>query len=310
MTTHVLFRGPQSRNDNWQALFADALPDVTWHHWPHVENKAAIELMIVWKLPRDYQQDYPNLKVIFSVGAGVDQLDLASVPEHIQVVRMLDPGIAKGMSEFIAMHVLNIHRDTFAYINANKTASWQPIPTVPNKQRRIGIFGLGNLGQAAAQTILQLGFSVNGWSRSPKQVEQVTCFSGAAELGVFLAQTDILVSLVPLTPETRGILNCETLSQLPKGASVINVGRGEQLIPEDLITLLDAEHLAYAVLDVFAIEPLPETHPLWQHPQVLVTPHIAAVTQDDSAGQVLLANVQRYINQTPLIGTVDRELGY
>ncbi|MGY0587672.1 MAG: 2-hydroxyacid dehydrogenase [Paraglaciecola chathamensis] len=310
MTTHVLFRGPQSRNDNWQTLFADALPDVTWHHWPHVEDKAAIELMIVWKLPRDYQQDYPNLKVIFSVGAGVDQLDLASVPEHIQVVRMLDPGITKGMSEFIAMHVLNIHRDTFSYINANKTATWQQIPTIPSKKRRVGIFGLGHLGQAAAKTVLDLGFSVNGWSRSPKQVTQVNCFSGDKELPAFLSQTDILVSLVPLTPETRGILNLNTLSLLPKGASIINVGRGEQLIPEDVITLLDAEHLAHAVLDVFAIEPLPESHPLWQHPQVIVTPHIAAVTQDDSAGQVLLANVQRYINQTPLIGTVDRELGY
>ncbi|ABG39970.1 D-isomer specific 2-hydroxyacid dehydrogenase, NAD-binding protein [Paraglaciecola sp. T6c] len=310
MTTHVLFRGPQSRNDTWQALFADALPNVAWHHWPHVENKDAIELMIVWKLPRDYQQDYPNLKVIFSVGAGVDQLDLASVPEHIQVVRMLDPGIAKGMSEFIAMHVLNIHRDTFAYINANKTGSWRPMPTVANKQRRVGILGLGNLGQAAAQTVLQLGFSVNGWSRRPKHVEQVTCFSGDAELESFLAQTDILVCLVPLTPETRGILNAKTLSQLPKGASVINVGRGEQLVPDDLMTLLDAQHLSYAVLDVFEIEPLPETHPLWQHPQVLVTPHIAAITQDDSAGQVLVSNVQRYINKQALIGLVDRDRGY
>lgn len=310
MTTHVLFRGPQSRNDNWQALFADTLPSVTWHHWPHIENKDAIELMIVWKLPRDYQQDYPNLKVIFSVGAGVDQLDLASVPEHIQVVRMLDPGIAQGMSEFIAMHVLNIHRDTFSYINANKTATWQQIPTIPSSQRRVGIFGLGHLGQAAAQTLLNLGFSVNGWSRSPKQVTQVNCFSGDEELPAFLSQTDILVCLVPLTPETRGILNAETLSLLPKGASVINVGRGEQLIPEDVITLLNAEHLAYAVLDVFAIEPLPDTHPLWQHPQVLVTPHVAAITQDNSAGQVLADNVRRYISQQPMVGTVDKALGY
>ncbi|WP_166425439.1 glyoxylate/hydroxypyruvate reductase A [Paraglaciecola sp. 20A4] len=310
MTTHVLFRGPQSRNDNWRTLFADALPGVTWYHWPNIEDKSAIELMIVWKLPRDYQQDYPNLKVIFSVGAGVDQLDLASVPEHIQVVRMLDPGIVKGMSEFIAMHVLNIHRDTFSYINANKTCTWQPIPTMENKQRRIGVFGLGHLGQAAAKTVLELGFSVNGWSRSPKKMEQVNCFSGEAELPTFLAQTDILVCLVPLTPDTRGILNIHTLSQLPKGASIINVGRGEQLVPDDLLTLLNQQYLAYAVLDVFDIEPLPETHPLWQHSNVVVTPHIAAITQDNSAGQVLVNNVQRYIDRQPLAGLVDRKLGY
>ena len=310
MTINILFRGPQERNDCWQALFADALPDVEWHHWPKITDKAAIELMIVWKLPRDYQQDYPNLKAIFSVGAGVDQLDLATVPEHIQVIRMLDPGIAKGMSEFIAMHVLNIHRDTFAYINANKSATWQQIPTIENQQRRVGIFGLGHLGQVAAESLLQLGFSVNGWSRSAKKISNVNCFHGDDRLHTFLSQSDILVCLLPLTDQTRGILNHETLSQLPKGASVINVGRGEQLVAQDLLALLDEQHLEYAVLDVFDIEPLPEAHSFWQHPRVLVTPHIAAITQNDSAGKMLVENVQRYLDQQPMRGIVDRSLGY
>jgi len=310
MKTHILYRGPQERGDCWQELFNDALPDVVWHHWPKVERKDAIELMVTWKLPRDYQQDYPNLKVIFSVGAGVDQLDLATVPEHIKVVRMLDPGIAKGMSEFIAMHVLNIHRETFSYINSNPSASWKQLSTKANHKRRVGILGLGNLGQDAAKTLLNLGFSVNGWSRSVKDIKGVSCFSGNAELSTFLAQSDILVSLLPLTEQTRGLLNDKTLLSLPKGASLINVGRGEQLIPEDLLALLDSQHINYAVLDVFEIEPLAENHPFWQHPKVVVTPHIAAITQNDSAGSVLIENVQRYLNNQPMVGIVDRSLGY
>lgn len=310
MSSHILFRGPQDRNDCWRAMFAEALPNLVWQHWPNVADKAAIELMIVWKLPRDYQQDYPNLKVIFSVGAGVDQLNLATVPEHIQVVRMIDPGIVKGMSEFIALHVLNIHRGTFQYINANSTATWKQLPTLANSHRRIGILGLGNLGQAAANTLLNLGFSVNGWSRSAKQLDGVMCFGGMEKLEDFLSQSDVLVSLLPLTKQTQGLLNTSTLSHLPKGASVINVGRGEQLVAEDLISLLDSQHLNYAVLDVFDIEPLPESHSLWQHPNVLVTPHIAAITQNETAGKVLLENVQRYLKDQALVGLVDRELGY
>ncbi|MEP1385671.1 MAG: glyoxylate/hydroxypyruvate reductase A [Paraglaciecola sp.] len=310
MAIHILFRGPQDRNDCWRAMFADALPNLVWQHWPKVTDKAAIELMIAWKLPIDYQQDYPNLKVIFSVGAGVDQLDLATVPEHIQVVRMLDPGIAKGMSEFIALHVLNIHRGTFQYIKANSTATWEQLPTLTNSQRRIGIMGLGNLGQAAANTLHNLGFSINGWSRSAKQLDGVRCFSGMEQLEDFLSQTDVLVSLLPLTKQTQGLLDTSTLSLLPKGASVINVGRGEQLVSEDLLTLLDEEHLSFAVLDVFDTEPLPDSNRLWQHPNVLVTPHIAAITQNETAGKALVDNVHRYLTHQPLIGLVDRSLGY
>ncbi|MFT2091575.1 2-hydroxyacid dehydrogenase [Paraglaciecola sp. 2405UD69-4] len=310
MATHILFRGPQERNDCWQTMFAKALPSVVWHHWPNVEDKAAIEVIIAWKLPRDYQQDYPNLRVIFSVGAGVDQLNLDTVPEHIKVVRMLDPGIAKGMAEFIALHVLNIHRDTFHYINANKTATWKQLPTKATSQRRVGILGLGNLGQVAANSLLALGFSVNGWSRSAKQLEGVRCFSGMEQLEAFLSQTDVLVSLLPLTVHTQGLLNNKTLSQLPQGASIINVGRGEQLVTQDLLTLLDEAHLCFAVLDVFEHEPLSESDPLWSHPNVLVTPHIAAITQNESAGKVLVENVLRYINGQTMIGTVDRKAGY
>lgn len=310
MSCNILYRGPADRGQCWQRLFSHALPDVNWQHWPDVANKSSIDMMVCWIPPKQYQDEYPNLKVIFSVGAGVDQLDLASVPPNVSVVRMLDPGINQGMTEFVSMSVLAIHRELPAYINMNQQAHWQQLPLTSTANRTVGIMGLGNLGQAAAIAISKLGFKVIGWSKSPKELAEISCFNSTEGLNTFLQQTDILVSLLPLTDDTRGMLNQQTLSLLPKGASVINVGRGEQLIEQDLLNLLDQQHLRYAFLDVFATEPLPSDNPLWQHPRVIVTPHIAATTQNESAGKVLVANVQHYINNEPMNGLVDRSQGY
>ncbi|MGO4891500.1 2-hydroxyacid dehydrogenase [Flavobacterium sp. W21_SRS_FM6] len=310
MALNILYRGPAERGQHWQTLFAQHLPQVKWHNWPEIEDKSAIDMLVCWIPPRDYQQDYPNLKVLFSVGAGVDQLNIATVPKELQVVRMLDPGIQQGMTEFVQMSVLNIHRDTLAYVNMNQRGQWQQLPGVSTAKRQIGIMGLGNLGQAAALGLQNLGFSVHGWSKSPKVLPDMQCFHGNDQLKVFLQQSDIVVCLLPLTDETRGILNQHTLACLPKGASVINVGRGEHIVEHDLLNLLNQQHLRYAVLDVFAKEPLQADHPFWQHPQIWVTPHIAAITQNDSAGQALLANVQRYINKDTMVGVVDLNAGY
>ena len=310
MTLNILYRGPAERGQYWQDLFAQHLPQVQWHIWPNVSNNTAIDMLVCWIPPRDYQQDYPNLKVLFSVGAGVDQLNIATVPKHVQVVRMLDPGIQQGMTEFVQMSVLNIHRDTLAYVNMNQQHQWQQLPGVSTVKRRVGIMGLGNLGQAAALGLQNLGFSVHGWSKNPKSLANMSCFYGNSQLETFLQQSDIVVCLLPLTDETRGIINQQTLSYLPKGASIINAGRGEHIVEQDLLDALNQQHLRYAILDVFVQEPLDAQHPFWQHPQIWVTPHIAAITQNDTAGQALLANVQRYLNKQHMQGLVDLNAGY
>lgn len=310
MSCNILYRGPAERGQCWQQLFSQALPQVNWHNWPDVSDKLAIDMMVCWIPPKQYQSEYPNLKVIFSVGAGVDQLDLASVPMGVSVVRMLDPGISQGMTEFVSLSVLSIHRNLLAYINMNQQSRWQQLPQLSTDKRTVGIMGMGNLGQSAAIGLRQLGFRVIGWSKTPKSLADIPCFDGDKGLVPFLQQTHILVCLLPLTDDTRGILNQQTLGLLPHGASLINVGRGEHLVEQDLLHLLEQEHLQYAILDVFANEPLPADNPLWQHANVLVTPHTAAITQNESAGKVLVDNVQRYLSEQAMLGLVDRRLGY
>ncbi|NCP64859.1 MAG: glyoxylate/hydroxypyruvate reductase A [Paraglaciecola sp.] len=310
MSLNILYRGPAARGQHWQKLFAQNLPEVNWHTWPDVKDKSAIDVLVCWIPPRNYQQDYPNLKVIFSVGAGVDQLGLASVPEHVSVVRMLDPALEQQMTEYVLMSVLNIHRDTLAYAQSNLQQQWQPLKSRSAAKRRVGIMGLGNLGQAAAQALVSVGFTVSAWSKSVKTVKGIQCFAGSRGLQPFLQQADILVCLLPLTDDTRGILNLSNMAMLPSGASIINVGRGEHLVEADLLILLKEQHLRYAILDVFDKEPLTNDHPFWQHPQILVTPHIAAITQNDTAGQVLVENVKRYINQQAMLGLVDKQQQY
>ncbi|WJG11016.1 glyoxylate/hydroxypyruvate reductase A [Aliiglaciecola sp. LCG003] len=310
MSINILYRGPRDRGQRWQALFASTLPEANWENWPEVIDPLKVDVLIAWKLPRNYQTDYPNLQVIYSVGAGVDQFDLANIPEYVQVVRMLDPTITQMMTEYILMAALTIHRDTIAYRNLQNKAQWLALPACTTAQRTVGIMGMGNLGQAAAQCLKSNGFNLLGWSRTAKAIEAMDCFHGREQLEPFLSQTDILICLLPLTELTKGLLNRDILSLLPPNASVINVGRGEQLVVDDLLALLDNGHLNYAVLDVFEQEPLEEQHPLWRHPKVLITPHIAAVTQTQSAGETLLANMKQYANQQPMTGVVDRQRGY
>ena len=229
----------------------------------------------------------PNLKAIFPVGAGVDHIAAdPERPKHLPVIRMVEEGLTAGMTEYVVMQVLYHHRDMLAYRHQAAEKIWREIPAVPAHQRRIGILGLGVLGQDAARMLVRFGFDVAGWSRTPKEIEGVTCFHGPEGLDQMLARTDILVCLLPLTPATRGILNGELFAKLPRGACLINVGRGGHQVERDLLEALDSGQLREATLDVFEEEPLPADSPLWSHPQVIVTPHIASMTMPETAKAV------------------------
>jgi len=225
-------------------------------------------------------------------------------------VRMVEPGIVQGMVEYVTHAVLDLHRDMPAYRRAQQKRQWQPLPVHTAADCRVGVLGLGSLGQAVLAQLVAMGFDAAGWSRSRRDLPGVRCHAGADELGTFLARTQILVCLLPLTDATRGVLSEALFARLPPGASLVHVGRGPQLVAEDLLNALDAGQLAEAVLDVTDPEPLLESDPLWRHPRVRITPHIASMTQPQTAARVVIDNLRRHAQGEALVGLVDRARGY
>lgn len=306
----VLYKSDPARGAVWKRIFAEQAPDLAFHIWPETGDPAAVEYLVAWEPPPGFVAQFPNLKVLFSSGAGVDHLDLRSVPQDLPVVRMIEPGIIEGMVEYVTLSVLALHRDLLDYLGQQAAGKWHPINLVPARQRRVGVMGLGVMGQAVLERLSTFGFSLYGWNRSPREIGGVTCFAGQETLPVFLGHCDILICLLPLTRETRGILDRRLLSLLPPGASLINVGRGGHLLQQPLLEALEAGHLSRAILDVCEPEPLPGSHPFWRHPRVLLTPHVASMTQPETAALVLLDNLRRHQRGEPMHGVIDRVRGY
>jgi glyoxylate/hydroxypyruvate reductase A len=223
---------------------------------------------------------------------------------------MLEPGIAETMVEYVTMAVLALHRDLLHFVSQQKEQVWREIRITPAKRRRVGVMGLGQLGQAVLDRLKAFDFPLLGWNRSPRAIEAVTCYAGTDTLPEFLAQADILVCLLPLTDETRGILNADLFARLPRGAGLVNVGRGPHLVQSDFLAALDSGALSGAVLDVADPEPLPAGHPFWSHPRILLTPHNASMTTPDTAVDFVLDVIARHRRGEDLPGRVDRSRGY
>jgi glyoxylate/hydroxypyruvate reductase A len=252
----------------------------------------------------------PNLRAIVSLGAGIDHILAQPALTHLPVVRMIDPGLTRGMTEYVLLQVLHHHRRMPEFQAQQARQEWRErlAPLAPS--RRVGIMGMGMLGSDAARALAALGFPVAGWSRRAHRVEGVESYAGIDGLAPFLAQSDILVCLLPLTQETRGILNADLLARLPKGASVINAARGGHLIESDLVAALDSGHLSGASLDVFEHEPLPSGHPFWRHPKIVVTPHVASLTRRDTGSLFVARAIRALIAGRRPRGLVDRRRGY
>jgi glyoxylate/hydroxypyruvate reductase A len=283
--------------------------------WPATGDPAAIDYACVWKQPAGLLAGLPKLKAIFSLGAGVDHLLSDPALPYVPIVRIVDADLTRRMTGYVALHVLLHQRKMRLYEAGRRERAWRDHFEAPPDQVRVGIMGMGVLGQAAAETLRQLGFKVAGFSRSPKTIPGIESFAGEAGMSAFLGASNILVCLLPLTTETRGILRYDIFRRLARdgafgGPVLINAGRGGLQVEADILRALDDGTLAGASLDVFEHEPLPQTSPFWDHPKVYVTPHNAASSDPNALVKNVMNQIEHFERGLALEHVIDRKLGY
>ena len=308
---NVLFLLPPG----WDALSKTLFGHEAFNGFLHGTDHYApqqIDYFVGFRPPHGFLKTLPRLKAIFSLGAGVDGfLRDPEFPKHLPLVRFVDPTLMHEMAQYVTMHVLIAHRSQRRFDQSQRQGKWdQAMLARASRDTRIGILGLGDIGATIATALLPFDFQLSGWSRSRKEIPGAKSFAGENELPAFLAQCDYCVCVLPLTDGTRGIMNAKFFAQLPKGAWVINVARGGHLIEEDLIAALDSGHLAGAVLDVFQAEPLPAGSPIWQHPKITATPHIAGITDPQAALAYVADCVTRCETGKSLDNVIDFSKGY
>ncbi|MGB5708969.1 MAG: glyoxylate/hydroxypyruvate reductase A [Arenicellales bacterium] len=310
MSDVILVKSDFDRFSEWEDEFRKH--DIQAIPWDDMaQHCETVKYALVWQPEPGALASLPNLEVIFSVGAGVDHLKGEGlVPAGIPVVRMVEDSLTAGMVEYIVYNVLRFHREMPVYERDQANQIWKPRVQQSAWGRTAGILGLGVLGSAAAAALRRLKFNVIGWSRTEKQVRGVTSYVGQNQLGIFLQKTEFLVILLPLTDATHGIVNQTLLQQLPRGAFVINAGRGPLVRDQDLLAALDQGQVAAAALDVFNQEPLPPQSPYWKHPAVTITPHVASITLPVTSAHHVADNIQRHREGKPLTHLADLSRGY
>jgi glyoxylate/hydroxypyruvate reductase A len=295
----------------WKKSLEAGLGPIDFRTLDSLGDTSDIEVVLAWKPPAGLIASFGNVKLIVSLGMGVDHL-LADdkLPEGVPIVRIMDDGLVGQMSEYAIYWALRHHREIDKYAASQQARQWKPEDFVDTIHRRIGIMGLGSIGLDTAAKFAALGFPTAGWSRTQKTLGGIETFHGRDGFERFLARTDILVDVLPLTRDTRGLLNAKAFAALPKGAYFINMARGGHVVDEALLAALDSGHLSGAALDVFNVEPLPADHPYWTHPKVHVTPHIAGATNPRTASPGVIENIKRMRSGQPLLHTVDPKTGY
>jgi glyoxylate/hydroxypyruvate reductase A len=294
----------------WRDAFKEQVPDLPIRFWPEANDVKDIEYLAFMHPDFDLLPAFPNLKAMFSRSAGVEAFARHPKLPKVPLGKVEPPGGDPMMTEYVIMHVLRFHRDMPGYQAAQAKREWRRVPIVRPEQRRVGFLGFGMMATAPALVLQSLGFPVSAWVRSPRPAAEVPLFHGQDQLAAFLGQTDIAVCLLPLTAETEGIFCARTFAMMPKGAMLINVGRGKHVVEKDLIAALDSGQLSYAALDALWPEPLPPESPLWLHPKVTVMPHVA---RRPTVGQLVTevaANIKSLEAGGRLLQEVDVRLGY
>jgi glyoxylate/hydroxypyruvate reductase len=294
----------------WRDTVAEKLPDLELRIWPDAGEPADIEYLAFMQPDFDLLPAFPNLKAMFSRSAGVEAfVDHPKMPK-VPLGKMEPPGGDPMMTEYVVMHVLRFHRDMPGYQMAQANREWRRTRIVRPEERRVGFLGYGMMAKAPALVLKSLGFPISAWVRSLRENEEVPIFHGRGQLEPFLSQTDIAVCLLPLTRETEGIFCSRTFAMMPRGAMLINVGRGKHVVYEDLIRALDSGQLSYAALDALWPEPLPPDSPLWLHPKITVMPHVARRPTVAQLVTEIAANIRSLEMGGPLLQQIDTAMGY
>ena len=292
----------------WVVSLKKALPTATVGVWK--PGVPLADYAVVWDPPQQFIDEQSDLKALFNIGAGVDNLLQLSLPSSLKVVRLEDAGMSVEMSEYVCHAVIRYFREFKQHETNKQLGKWSYRKTKTRNDFIIGVMGLGTLGMQVVKTLQMFQYPINGYSRNLKEIEGVTCFSGEHGLTKFLNNTRVLINLLPLTPETENIMNYNTLSNLQEGGYVINIARGAHLVDDDLLKLIDAGHLAGATLDVFRTEPLAADHPFWQHPKITITPHTAARTRREESVEQISMKIQALQHGISITGIIDPQRGY
>jgi len=294
----------------WRAALQAELPDLAFYVAPEIEDASAVRYVLTWKPPSGFFASFPNLALVVNLGAGVDSLvardDLPDVP----ISRLSDDGMVALMTSYVMFAVLRYARNIPAHERAQRRGEWRYIHPRALSEIKVGVLGLGELGAAAAAALAQIGFDVTGWARSEKSIAGVRCLAGRAALDDVIAQSEILVILLPLTPETRGLIGARELARMRRGAKLINAARGALVDEAALVDALRSGQVGEATLDSFTVEPLPAGHPLWTMENVLITPHVASITVPERAARDVAESIRRVRAGGAPLHAVDRVRGY
>ena len=311
MTRAIVFKPNADNADLWRREIGARVPDLEFRVWPDSGNPADVEFVLLFRAEPGMFVPFSNLRAILATGAGVDGiLQDPHLPRHVPLARIVDPWMTTAMGQWVVHAVLHTSRKMDAYAEQQRRGEWRELEEWTDHTPQVGILGCGEIGGFAGRALAGLGFAVAGWTRTPKDLGQIRNFAGEAALPGFLAWSEFLVCLLPLTPATEGLLNAETFARLPRGAHFINAARGRHVVTADLLAALDSGQLASAFLDVTEPEPLPPDHPLWTHPKVTLTPHVAGITNPYTAAAQVVENIRRVRAGEPLLNRLDAASGY
>ncbi len=307
----ILFYSEADSAEPWREAFARELPRIPFRVWPDSGPLASVRYALVWKPPRGFLAQFPNLKAILALGAGVDPIPTdPALPKGVPLLRLVDAGFPVQMTEYAMYAVLRFQRRMGEIEALQRQARWHQLDPFLVRDFPVGVMGLGVIGAVVAQRLAAAGYAIAGWTKSPKRLDGVEVFSGSAAFKGFLSRSRLVINALPLTPQTENILDAAAFAAMPRTGYIVNIGRGAHLVDQDLIAALDSGQLEGAMLDVFREEPLPSSHPFWHHPKIVVTPHVAAPTIASEVQAQVIENIRRLERGDPPVGMVDIARGY